>query len=234
MENEFSRLQMLIGPAKMQKLAKAKVALVGVGGVGGYALEALVRSAVGNIYIIDHDDISLTNLNRQLVSNINNIGNSKVEEYKERALSINKDINIVASKIYITKDNIEEYIPKDVDYIIDAIDTVTSKLQLISFAKENNIPCISCMGTGNKLNPCMLEVTDISKTSMCPLAKVVRKELRNMGINHLKVVYSKEEPIKPLEMLDKSCKAGSAAFVPAAAGLIISSEVVKDLVAIED
>lgn len=230
MINEFSRIEILIGKEKLHKLKNSSVCVFGIGGVGGYVVEALARSAVGEITIIDSDTISLTNLNRQIIATNESIGKLKTEELKKRIFSINSDIKVNIYTVFAKKSNLKDIIPNNTDYIVDAIDTVSTKLDLVEYAKNNNIKIISSMGTGNKLNPTMLEVTDISKTEVCPLAKVMRKELRKRGINKLKVIFSKEIPIKPLESNEDECKAGSMIFVPATAGLIIASEVVKDII----
>lgn len=232
MLNEFSRLEILIGKENMNKLKNSSVCIFGLGGVGGYVTEAIVRSGVGEVTIIDSDTISLTNLNRQIIALQDTVGKYKTEEFAKRIKLINPNIKINVKTEFATKENLASLIPENTTYIVDAIDTVTTKLDLVEYAKEKEIKIISCMGTGNKLNPCMLEVTDINKTEMCPLAKVIRKELKNRNIKKLKVVYSKEQPIKPLE-LEEKCKAGSSPFVPAVAGLIIASEVVKDLIDIK-
>ena len=230
MLNEFSRLEILIGKEKIEKLKNSKVCVFGLGGVGGYVVEALARSAIGELTLIDSDTVSLTNINRQIIATNNSIGNLKTEEFAKRLVTINPKIKINIKTIFAIKDNLQEIIPEDTTYIVDAIDTVTTKLDLVEYANNKGIELISCMGTGNKLNPCMLEVTDINKTEVCPLAKVIRKELKKRNIKKLKVVYSKETPIKPLELKEEVCKAGSTAFVPSVAGLIIASEVVKDII----
>lgn len=233
--NQFSRSELLLGKDTMDKLANMKVAVFGVGGVGSYVCEALVRSGVGSFILIDSDSISLTNVNRQIHATLKTVGKSKVEVMKERMLDINPDCNIVTYEEFYLPDNHSDIITDDISYIVDAIDTVSAKIDIIMEAKKRNIPIISAMGAGNKLDPTRFEVTDIYKTSVCPLAKVMRRELKNRGIKHLKVVYSKEEPIKIedysccSEELDKKRVPGSLAFVPSCMGLIIASEIVKDI-----
>ncbi len=232
----LSRTELLLGADGMEKLKNAHVAVFGVGGVGGYAVEALVRSGVGEIDIFDGDTVAVTNLNRQIIATRDTVGRYKVDVMKERALSINPDIKVNAHKCYYMPDNADEYDFSVYSYIVDAIDTVTGKIEIIMRAADANVPVISCMGAGNKLNAAMFEVADIYETSVCPLARVMRHELKKRGIKKLKVVYSKEEPIKPLpsdEQTEKRAVPGSAAFVPAAAGLIAAGEVVKDLIKIQ-
>lgn len=230
MLNEFSRQEILIGKERMQLIKNAKVAVIGIGGVGGYVVEGLIRAGIQNIVLVDPDKISLTNINRQIHANHATIGRSKVKVMEERILFINKNVKVKTYETFITKDNIKEVIDDDVDYIVDAIDTVKSKIELIKYAKYKNIKIISSMGTGNKLNPTMLKVADISKTKMCPLAKVIRKELKKQKIDKLKVVYSEEEPRKILFKEEEDVKAGSVSFVPSVAGMIIASEVIKDII----
>ena len=232
MLNEFSRLEILIGKEKINKLKESSICVFGLGGVGGYVVEALVRSGIGKITLVDSDKISLTNLNRQIIATHETVGEYKTNEFEKRAKLINPNVEVVTKTVFASAENIDEIIPKDVTYIVDAIDTVTTKLALVEYAQKMNIKIISSMGTGNKLNPCMLEVSDISKTEVCPLAKVMRKELKNRGVKKLKVVYSKEVPIKPLQLEEEVCKAGSKSFVPSVAGLIIASEIIRDLIAL--
>lgn len=228
MEEEWkSRTELLIGKENIQKLAKSKVIVYGIGGVGSFVVEGLVRAGVENIVLIDNDVIAPSNLNRQIHATISNIGKLKVDCMKERILSINPKVNV---ETYIPQD-IEEgeetLIDNTVDYVVDAVDTITTKLKLIQRAKEEQIPIISCMGTGNKLDSTKFEIADIYKTSVCPLAKVMRKELKKRGINDLKVLYSKEEPIKhDIE----SRTPASISFVPSVAGMIIAGEVIKDII----
>ncbi|MEG0366659.1 MAG: tRNA threonylcarbamoyladenosine dehydratase [Coprobacillus sp.] len=228
----FSRFELLVGKENIQKLNQAHVIVFGVGGVGGYVVEALVRSGIGHITIVDNDTVSLTNLNRQIIATQKTIGQQKVDVMKERILSINRECVVHTIQEFYLPENADNINLKQYDYVVDAIDTITSKIELALRCERENIPLISSMGTGNKLNPAMLEVTDIYKTSVCPLAKVMRKELKARGIKHLKVIYSKEQPIKPLqsdEETNKRIVPGSTAFVPSSAGLLIASEVIKDL-----
>ena len=236
MTEQFSRIEALIGGDAMEILQNAKVAVFGVGGVGGYAVEALARSGVGKFDLIDNDTVSVSNLNRQIIATVDTIGKSKVEVMRDRILSINPKAEVTVRQEFFLPEKKEEHNFSEYAYVVDAVDTVTSKIAIIQFSKEAGVPVISSMGTGNKLNPMELEVTDISKTSVCPLAKVMRKELKDRGIKGVKVVYSKEQPIIPkvaLEEVDPVAKRrgtpGSTAFVPSVAGLIIASEVIKDL-----
>ena len=236
MTEQFSRIEALIGGNAMNILQKAKVAVFGVGGVGGYAVEALARSGVGSFDLIDNDIVSVSNLNRQIIATTDTIGKAKVEVMRDRILSINPAAQVTIRQEFFLPEKKEEYNFGEYAYVVDAVDTVTAKIAIIQFSQEAGVPVISSMGTGNKLNPLELEVTDISKTSVCPLAKVMRKELKDRGIKGVKVVYSKEQPIVPkvaLEEVDPVAKRrgtpGSTAFVPSVAGLIIASEIIKDL-----
>ena len=248
MLNQFSRTELLIGKESIEKLNKAKVAVFGIGGVGSFVVEGLARAGIGNFILVDDDKICLTNLNRQIIATRKTIGKPKVEIAKERILEINPEANVEIYQEFFMPDS-REILDNDVDYVVDSIDTVTAKIELVLRAKKLNIPIISCMGTGNKLDPTRFEVTDIYKTSICPLAKVMRKELRARGIKDLKVVYSKEEPIIPDNQSAASCKTncicppgtkrkctirnqvpGSISFVPSVAGLIIAGEVIKDII----
>lgn len=228
MEEKWNaRTALLIGNENVEKLSKTKIIVYGIGGVGSFAVEGLIRAGVENIVIVDNDVISPSNLNRQIHATIPNIGKLKIECMKERILSINPNVKVEA---YIPDDiqgGEETLIDNTITYIVDAVDTVTTKLKLIKRAKEQNIPIISCMGTGNKLNPTQFEIEDIYKTSVCPLAKVIRKEVKKMGIEHLKVLYSKEEP-KKHEI--ESRVPASISFVPSVAGMIIAGEVIKDII----
>lgn len=242
---EFSRTKLLIGNESLEKLKESKVAVFGIGGVGSFVVEGLVRAGVGHLVLIDHDDICLTNINRQLHATGKTVGRAKVEVMKERILEINPQAEVIIYKKLYLPDCSGELIKPDYDYIVDAIDMVTAKIDLVVKAKQMGIPIISSMGAGNKLDPTKFEVADIFSTSVCPLAKVMRKELRKRGIDYLQVVYSKEEPIKP-EKTEESCYVcseetatkstvrrktpGSISFVPAVAGLIIAGQVVKDLI----
>lgn len=236
MTEQFSRIEALLGGVAMEVLQKAKVAVFGVGGVGGYAVEALARSGVGAFDLIDNDVVSVSNLNRQIIATVDTVGRPKVEVMKERILSINPAADVTIRQSFFLPEQRGEYDFGEYAYVVDAVDTVTAKIEIIRLAKEAGVPVISSMGTGNKLNPMELEVTDISKTSVCPLAKVMRKELKDRGIKEVKVVYSREQPIAPkvaLEEVDPVAKRrgtpGSTAFVPSVAGLIIASEIIKDL-----
>ena len=251
MLNQFSRTELLIGKESLERLSKAHVAVFGIGGVGGYVVEALVRSGIGAYDLIDDDKVCLTNLNRQIIATRDTIGRHKVEVMRERILSINPDAEVTTHRCFYLPENAQDFDFSSYDYVVDAVDTVTAKLEIVMRAKESNIPVISCMGVGNKLNPTQLEIADIYKTSVCPLAKVMRRELRKRGVDKLKVLYSKEEPITPLDDSEDTCREhcvcppgttrkctqrraipGSISFVPSAAGLIIASEVVKDLAGI--
>lgn len=232
--NQFSRTEIVLGTENINKLRKAKVAVFGIGGVGGYVVEALVRAGVGAFMLFDNDTVSLTNINRQIIAVHSTIGRPKVEVMKERMKDINPDVKVEIYQTFYLPENAEQYDLKGCDYIVDAIDTVSAKIELVLRAKELHIPIISSMGTGNKINPTMLEVSDIYKTSVCPLAKVMRKELKKRNVDKLKVVYSREEVIKPqiesAEITNKRSVPGSTSFVPSVAGLIIASEVVKDII----
>ncbi len=226
----FERSELLIGKENIEKLKKSNVAVFGIGGVGSYTVEALVRGGVGNITAFDSDCVSESNINRQLIAANDTIGMDKVEVAKKRALSINPDISFNAEKLFVCKENIASIDFSQFDYVVDAIDTVSSKLLLIEKSKENNVPIISCMGTGNKLDPTQFEIADISKTSVCPLARVMRYELKKRGIKKVKVLYSKEEPIKTGITENGKSVPGSISFVPSVAGLIIAGEVIKDII----
>lgn len=225
-ENWLDRTEKLISQENVTKLKNSTIALFGLGGVGSYVLEALARSGIQNLIIIDKDVIDITNINRQLLATHSTIGKSKVDVAKERILDINPNCNVTAIKEFVSKENIENMLVGiKIDYIVDAIDTVSSKLGIIEYAYNNHIKIISCMGTGNKLDASKFEITDINKTSVCPLAKVIRKELRNLNIPKLKVLYSNEEPIN-----QKSSTPASISFVPSVAGLLIAGEVIRDLI----
>ena len=232
MAEEFARTELLLGADGMEKLKNARVAVFGIGGVGGHAFEALVRSGVGKIDIFDNDTVALTNLNRQIIATRETLGKSKVDAAKERALSINPNVTINAHNCFFMPETADEFDFTNYDYVIDAIDTVKGNIEIIMRADKANVPVISCIGAGNKLDPTKFEVTDIYKTSVCPLARTMRYELRRRGIKKLKVVYSKEEPIKPAESSEQTFRRsvpGSTAFVPAVAGLIAAGEAVKDI-----
>ena len=238
MLNQFSRTELLLGKEAMKILSRAHVAVFGVGGVGGYVVEALVRSGISHIDIIDNDTVSLTNINRQIIASHATLGRSKVDVMKERILDINPDAEVKAFKCFYLPETRNLFDFSEYDYVIDAVDTVTAKIQLILQAKEAGVPVISSMGAGNKLNPMSFEVADISQTSVCPLARVMRQECKKRGIKDVKVVYSREKPVesklteeekKSAEQKGNGLAPGSCAFVPSVAGLIIASEVVKDL-----
>ena len=249
MLNQFSRTQLLLGKEAIEKLANSRVAVFGIGGVGGYTVEALVRSGLGAIDIIDDDKVCLTNINRQIYATRKTVGKFKVDVAKERILEINPDIQIYTHQTFFTPETADEFDFSKYDYVVDAIDTVVGKLKLVEKAKEAGVPIICAMGAGNKMDPTKFEVADISKTSVCPLAKVMRQELKKRKIRKVKVVYSKEVPLKPIEDMAISCRShcvcppgtvrkctarrqipGSNAFVPPVVGLIIAGEVIKDLI----
>jgi len=235
--DQFSRTELLLGREGMERLAGAHVAVFGLGGVGGYAVEALARSGVGALDLIDSDRLSLTNLNRQILATRRTLGQYKADAARERVLEINPEAAVTARRVFFGPDTSGEFDFAQFDYVVDAIDTVTGKLALIQQAQAAGVPIISCMGAGNKLDPTALRVADIYETSVCPLARVMRKELKRRGIRHLKVVYSQEPPRNPKGALYQASLEGEArrqvpgsnAFVPAAAGLILAAEVVKDL-----
>ena len=221
--NQFERTELLIGEEAVKKLKNAHVAVFGIGGVGGYATEALARSGVGELTIVDKDDVDITNINRQIIALHSTIGKPKVSIMEERLKDINPDIKVNAKELFFLPDTADQFDFEEYDYIVDAVDTVTAKLAIIEKAHKAGTPVISAMGAGNKLNPTKFEVTDISKTSVCPLARVMRKELKARGINHLKVVYSTEEPKQRSETV------ASIATVPSVCGLLLANEVIKDL-----
>lgn len=235
MENRFSRTEILIGKENMEKLKNARVAVFGVGGVGGYVVEALARSGVGTLDLIDDDKVSLTNINRQIIATTSTVGKYKVDVAKDRVLDINPEATVNIYKTFYLPETAEQFDFSQYDYVVDAIDTVTGKLQLVEQAEKSGTAIISSMGAGNKMNPAAFEVDDISRTSVCPLAKVMRRELKKRGIQNLKVVYSKEKALIPQEIAEENAKhikrqiPGSNAFVPSVAGLIIAGEVIKDI-----
>lgn len=248
MLTQFSRTELLLGKEAMEQLSKARVAVFGVGGVGGYACEALVRSGIGAFDLIDDDKVCLTNLNRQIIATRKTVGKYKTDVMKERMLEINPDVDVAIHKCFFLPENADEFPFEEYDYIIDAVDTVTAKIELVMKAQEKNVSIISSMGAGNKLDASMFQVADIYKTKVCPLAKVMRRELKKRGVKKLKVVYSEEKPTRPIEDMAISCRTncicppgakhkcterrdipGSVAFVPSVAGLIIAGEVIKDL-----
>lgn len=223
MENQFSRTELIIGKEKVEILKKAKVAVFGIGGVGSYVVEGLARAGIENFILVDKDEVSISNINRQIIALHSTVGKAKVEVGKDRILEINPDAKVEIYQEFFMPET-EGILNESIDYIVDAVDTVTAKIELIVRANKLKIPIISCMGTGNKLDPTRFEIADIYKTSVCPLAKVMRKELKLRGIKKLKVLYSKEEAIKTEGNI------GSLSFVPSVAGLIISGEVIKDLI----
>ena len=232
MDNIFSRTEALLGAEAVKKLKNARVALFGLGGVGSAALEALLRSAVGHIDVFDYDTVSETNLNRQFLATVSTLGMKKTEAAKLRAKDISPNAEITVHDIFYLPENSNQIDMGDFDFVIDAVDTVTAKLEIITKAMEKNVPVISCMGTGNKIDITKLKVTDISKTEGCPLARVMRKELRNRGVNHLPVVFSDEKPFCETDtgaLKGNRPAPASAVFVPAAAGLLLASEAVKQI-----
>lgn len=230
METWLNRTEALIGKEAVDKLRSSTVVVFGCGGVGSYVIEGLVRSGIGHLVVIDNDVIDITNINRQLIADTTTVGRAKVDVVKERCLNINPDIDIHVYQVFATSSNLDKLIPKSSNYIVDAIDTIKSKLDIVSYANTNHIPIISSMGTGNKLNPSLFEVSDITKTSVCPLAKIMRKELKNRGIAHLKVVYSTEIPYRFPKEETLNRTPASISFVPSTAGLIIAGEVIRDLI----
>lgn len=250
MLNQFSRTELLLGKEAMDKLQNSRVAVFGIGGVGGYVCEALVRSGIGAFDLIDDDKVCLTNLNRQIIATKKTVGQYKTEVMKDRILEINPKAEVIIHNCFYLPENADDFDFSEYDYVVDAVDTVTAKLELIMRAKESGTPVISSMGAGNKLDASAFRVADIYKTKVCPLAKVMRRELKKRGVKKLKVVYSEEQPIRPVEDMAISCRShcicppgakhkcterrdipGSVAFVPSVVGLIIAGEVVKDLTA---
>ena len=239
MIEQFSRTEILLGAEAMEKLYKARVAVFGIGGVGGYTVEALARCGIGALDLIDSDTVSVSNINRQILATHSTVGKLKVDVAKARVLDINPNCDVKTYPCFYLPDTADQFDFTQYDYIVDCIDTVTGKLQLVERAVAAGTPIICSMGTGNKLNPSAFQVADISKTSMCPLARIMRKELKKRGINHLKVVYSQEEALTPVgteeecALLGKRQIPGSTAFVPGTAGLILAGEVIKDLCELE-
>ena len=250
MLNQFSRTELLLGKEAMNKLENSRVAVFGIGGVGGYVCEALVRSGVGSFDLIDDDKVCLTNLNRQIIATRKTVGQYKTEVMRDRILEINPKADVRIHQCFYLPENASDFDFSEYDYVVDAVDTVTAKIELIIRAKESGTPIISSMGAGNKLDASAFRVADIYKTKVCPLAKVMRRELKKRGVKKLKVVYSEEQPIRPIEDMAISCRShcicppgakhkcterrdipGSVAFVPSVVGLIIAGEVVKDLTA---
>ena len=251
MEEQFQRIEILLGKETMQKIHSKKVAIFGLGGVGSYVAEALVRAGITKFILVDSDKIDITNLNRQIIATRKTIGKYKVEVAKERILEINPKANVETFQEFYMPGSESNILTKDLTYVVDCIDTVTAKIELVQNCKKMDIPIISAMGTGNKLDPLKFEITDIYKTSICPLAKVMRKELRKRNIDSLKVIYSKEEPIKTDDNSESSCKTncicppgtarkctirnqvpGSISFVPSVAGLMIAGEIVREIVGV--
>ncbi|MCM1329224.1 MAG: tRNA threonylcarbamoyladenosine dehydratase [Ruminococcus sp.] len=232
---QFSRTELLLGGENMEKLKNSRVAVFGIGGVGGFAAEALARTGVGALELFDMDTVSITNINRQIIATLDAVGRYKTEVMKERIALINPEAAVTAHNCFFLPDNSADFDFSRYDYVVDAVDTVTAKIELVLKCRENGVPIISSMGAGNKLDPTKFEVADIFQTSVCPLARVMRTELRKRGVERLKVVYSKEPPIVPKssgENCGKKTVPGSVAFVPSVAGLIMAGEVVKDLCAI--
>lgn len=249
MLNQFSRTELLFGKEAMDKLQKSRVAVFGIGGVGGYVCEALVRSGVYHFDLIDDDQVCLTNLNRQIIATRKTVGQYKVDVMRERILEINPDADVSVHKCFFLPENADEFPFEKYDYVVDAVDTVTAKIELVMKAQEKGVPIISSMGAGNKLDPSAFKVADIYKTRVDPLARVMRREMKKRGVKKLKVVYSEEDPKRPIEDMAVSCRnncicppgaqhkcterrdiPGSTAFVPSVAGLIIAGEVIKDLI----
>lgn len=235
--NQFSRTELLLGQEAMEKLRRSRVAVFGIGGVGGHVVEALARSGVGAFDLIDNDTVSITNINRQIIATLDSVGKYKTEVMKERILSINPEAEIEIHNCFFLPETQEMFDFSNYDYVVDAVDTVTAKIALVMACEEAKVPIISSMGAGNKLNPAAFEVADIYKTSVCPLAKVMRRELKKRNIKKLKVVYSKEIPLTPgasEEETTKRALPGSIAFTPSVAGLILASEVIKDLTGVRN
>lgn len=252
MLNQFSRSQLLLGADSMEILAKSRVAIFGIGGVGGYVAEALARTGVGSFVLIDDDKVCLTNINRQIIATRKTVGQYKAEVMRDRILDINPDAQVEVRKCFYLPENADEFDFSEYSYVVDAVDTVTAKLEIIMQAQRIGVPVISCMGAGNKLDPTKFQVADVYKTTMCPLAKVMRRECKKRGIKKLKVIYSTEKSKRPIEDMSISCRThcicppgaqhkcterrdipGSLAFVPSVAGLIIAGEVVKDLTGVD-
>ena len=239
MVHEFSRTELLIEKEGLERLRNATVMVLGVGGVGSHCIEALARSGVGTLILVDNDTVSLTNINRQSIAYLSTVGEYKTKLMKSRIEDINPEAKVYTHETFVLQDNLSQLFDRKVNYIVDAIDTVTAKLALVEYAKGHEIPIISCMGTGNKLHPELFEIADITKTSVCPLCKVMRKELKNRGIHHLKVLYSKE---KPVDIADKEtgedkgqrrALPGSISFVPPVAGLLIAGQVIREIAGVE-
>lgn len=240
MQDQFSRTQLLLGKESMQRLWTARVAVFGVGGVGGYVVEALARSGVGTLDLVDHDRVCLSNLNRQIIATHQTIGQLKVEAAKERVLAIHPEAVVHTHPVFYLPETADQFDFTQYDYVVDAIDTVSGKLMLVERAKAAGVPIISSMGAGNKLDPTAFKVSDIYKTNVCPLAKVMRRELKKRGIDRLKVVYSEEQPLVPMTDVQENVgeetntrkrqTPGSVSFVPSVVGLIVAGEVIRDLI----
>lgn len=239
MIHEFSRTELLIGKDGLARLAKATVMVLGVGGVGSHCIEALARSGVGTLILVDNDKVSLTNINRQSIAYQSTVGEYKTKLMKDRIEDINPNARVYTHEIFVLPDNMSQIFDRKIDYIVDAIDTVTAKLAVVEYATASGIPIISCMGTGNKLHPELFEIADITKTSVCPLCKVMRKELKSRGIAHLKVLYSKEKPIDTTgfetgeEKGQRRSLPGSISFTPPVAGLLVAGEVIREIAGVE-
>ena len=233
MREEWTRSALLLGEEALEKLAASRVAVFGIGGVGGFAAEALARTGVGTIDLFDKDVVSPSNINRQIIALHSTLGRPKVEVMRERIRDINPEIAVHAHECFFLPENAGEFDFTQYDYVVDAVDTVTAKIEIILQAKKANVPVISSMGAGNKLHPELFEVSDVYQTCVCPLAKVMRKELKKRGVDRLKVVYSREEPKKPLQIIQEEGRRalpGSVAFVPSVVGLILAGEVIKDMI----
>ena len=233
-ESQFSRTELLLGEKSVEKLAKKRIAVFGVGGVGGFVCEGLVRAGIGEIDIIDKDTVAVSNLNRQLIALHSTVGQNKVDVLEERLKDINPKLILRKYKCFFLPETSDNFDFKQYNYVVDAIDTVTGKIELVLKAEEAGVPIISAMGAGNKLDPTAFQVADIYKTSVCPLARVMRRELKKRGIEKLKVVYSKEEPVKPVFAEGEETVPGSVSFVPSVMGLIIVGEIVKELLSLSD
>lgn len=233
-ESQFSRTELLLGEKSVEKLAKKRIAVFGVGGVGGFVCEGLVRAGIGEIDIIDKDTVAVSNLNRQLIALHSTVGQNKVDVLEKRLKDINPKLTLRKYKCFFLPETSDNFDFKQYDYVVDAIDTVTGKIELVLKAEEAGVPIISAMGAGNKLDPTAFQVADIYKTSVCPLARVMRRELKKRGIEKLKVVYSKEEPVKPVFAEGEETVPGSVSFVPSVMGLIIAGEIVKELLSLSD
>lgn len=230
MNNQFSRTRQLLGEERMKRLSMARVAVFGIGGVGGYVVEALARSGVGSFVLVDSDKVSLSNINRQIIATRSTIGQYKTDVMRERILDINPDASVEARRCFFLPENAGEFDFSQYSYVVDAVDTVTAKIEIILQSEQSRTPVISSMGTGNKLDPAQFEVADIYQTSVCPLARVMRRELKKRGVKELKVVYSREKPIRPIQDNDMNeVVPGSVAYVPSVAGMMLAGEVIREL-----